>query len=154
MILGLLTAGSTWAVLAAFYLLCAGELGADEVIAAVASGLVGTALSVLVRRDAGRRFRLRAPWPRVIFRPLAALAPDAVRVARLLLSRHPRGEAVVQPFVPGGATPEDAGRRALVTLAASLAPNGYTLRIPDGHDALLMHRLAHVPPPRGKRWPL
>ncbi len=154
MILGLLTLGATWVVLAAFYLLCAGEIGADEVIAAVASGLVGTALSALIRRDAGRRFRLRAPWPRVVLRPLADLAPDAVRVARVLLSRHPHGEAVVQPFAPGGATPEDAGRRALVTLAASLAPNGYVLRILDASDGLVMHRLAHVPPLRDRAWPL
>ncbi|HST74099.1 MAG TPA: hypothetical protein VLJ20_01915 [Acetobacteraceae bacterium] len=152
--LGLLTLGSTWTVLAAFYLLCAGGFTADELIVAAASGLVGTGLSVLIRRDAERRFRLRAPWRRVILRPLANLAPDAARVARVLLSAHPRGEAVVQPFAPGGATPRDAGRRALVTLAASLAPNGYVLRIPDASDGLVMHRLAHVPPPQDKVWPL
>ncbi len=153
MILAWLTLGSTWVALAAFYLLCAGELSADEVIAAVASGLLGTVLSALIRHPAGRRLRLRAPWPRVILWPLAHLLPDAVRVARVLLSPHPHGEAVVQPFARGGATPEDAGRRALVTLAASLAPNSYVLRIPDASDSLVVHRLAHVPPPRDKAWP-
>src|SRR6185437_2042152 len=83
--LGLLTLGSTWTVLAAFYLLCAGGFSADEQIAAAAGGLVGTVLSVLIRRDAERRFRLCAPW-RVILRPLTDLAPDAARVARVLLS--------------------------------------------------------------------
>jgi hypothetical protein len=148
-----LTLGSTWLILAAFYLLCAGEMSADETIAAVASGIFGTVLSVLIRDAAERRFRLRAPWPRVILGPLANLLPDAFRVARVLLSRHPHGEAAIQPFIRGGATREDAGRRALVTLAASVAPNGYVLRILDAGDGLVMHRLAHAAPPADRRWP-
>lgn len=144
----------TWLVLAAFYLLCAGQVSADEAVAAILAAAVGAIFSVLIRRAADRPLRLRAPWPRTICRPLAALLPDAARVGRVLLSARPHGEAVIQPFAHGGETPEDAGRRALVTLGASLAPNGYVLRIPGATDALLMHRLAHAPPKRDRAWPL
>jgi len=58
----------------------------------------------------------------------------------------------VQPFDPGGANGRDAGRRAAVILATSLAPNAYVIRVTQ--DALLMHQLVPVPDRTDEAWPV
>ena len=64
-----------------------------------------------------------------------------------------------QPFRPGRDRPADAGRRSLVTLASSFAPNGFVLDIPPSvllgdAEILLMHRLAPSPPEPDAEWPV
>lgn len=90
-----------------------------------------------------------------------ALYPDLVRVGlRLLAALKQRpdgamGTIATQPFRRGD--PEDAvaaGRRALVVLGASLAPNGYVLRAPQDRDVLVMHRLAAASPNPDAAWPV
>ena len=93
-------------------------------------------------------------------RALIALATDTARVGVVLLRailRRPQGAvgAVVrQPFAGGGETARDAGRRGLVTLLASLAPNGFVLHVPGDDDALVLHRLARAPLSRDQAWPV
>jgi hypothetical protein len=41
----------------------------------------------------------------------------------------------------------------MVTLALSVAPNGYVMNVPAGGDALLMHRLAPAAPDPDPEWP-
>lgn len=143
-----------------FYILFAGEASATEIAAGVPAAIAVAGFTVLLHRVAGRPFRLKAPWLRVLAGPLAALLPDAVRVGRVLLRalwRRPPGAVgsmVRQPFQKGGEDPASAARRGLVTLGSSLAPNGYVLDIPDGEGALLLHRLAAVPSDPDQRWPL
>jgi hypothetical protein len=57
-----------------------------------------------------------------------------------------------QPFDTGTAAPLDAGRRALVVLGASFAPNGIAVGVAPG--ALLLHRLDPRPPSPDRGWPL
>lgn len=149
---------SVWCVLAGLYLLFAGTVGATE----VGAGLVLVTLTTLFMADVhagdGRRLRL-VPAARVVWRPLLGLLTDSVRVAGVLLRvlwRRPAdqaGEVVRQPFRQGGQDPRDAGRRGIVLLSASLAPNGYGLHLPAGEDVLVMHRLAKVARSPDPEWP-
>lgn len=150
---------TVWIVLTCFYLLFAGQASVSEMIAGVPAAALATCIALLLRRARSRPLRLRAPWPRVVGRPLASLFPDAVRVGRVLLAalrRRPDGPVGMssrQPFRHGDDDAADAGRRGLVTLGISLAPNGYVLSIPDGQDVLLMHRLVPSAPDSDTEWP-
>lgn len=153
-----LTVAAVWCVLFGFYLLCAGTISADEIGAGLVLSTLATAFMGFVQGGRERRLRI-APPARVLGRPLLGLVTDSVRVGAVLLRaiRHRPdgmlGEVARQPFRQGGETPADAGRRGLVILSASLAPNGYALHIPDGEDVLVMHRLVPVPPSPDRDWP-
>jgi hypothetical protein len=146
-----------WLVLAALYALLAGQISLTE----AAAGLIATGLAagygVLLHRSGSRVLALSAPWPRMVLRPLAALVPDAWRVGRVLLTvlwRRPEGSVGTrsrQTFRRGGHGGEDAGRRGIVTLALSLAPNGYVLGI--GPSDISLHRLAPATPSGDREWP-
>lgn len=149
---------AAFVVLGGFYLLCAGVTTADEDIAAASLAGLGACYATVIRANADRRLALGAPWHRVLGTPALQLAPDAWRVAlvlaRSLIGRADRGRMTRQPFRHGGDDPEDAGRRALVTLAISVAPNSYAADLPDGVGALLLHRLAEAPSSPDREWPL
>ena len=137
------------------YLVFAGQVSSTEVAA-------GVPVAGLVAAYAGLRHR---PWLRLLLSPTASVAGDAARVGVHLLravfvpGSHVAGTISRQPFRSGDAGPADAGRRALVTLASSLAPNGFVLDVapsallPDEH-ALLMHRLAPARPDPDEEWPV
>ena len=121
-----------------------------------AAGLVA-AYAGLRHRGKSRPMRLRGSWLRLVLLPTAAVAGDAARVgvhllrAVLVPGSHMAGTISRQPFRPGNAGPADAGRRALVTLASSFAPNGFVLDVAPSMllregQALLMHRLAPARP--------
>lgn len=154
---GLVTA-AVWCVLFGLYLLFAGTVGATEIVAGLFAVTLATLFMHVVHAGPGRRLR-RAPPARVLVQPLLALAPDAMRVGRVLLRAvwrrpdGPVGSIARQPFRQGGEDPDDAGRRGIVVIAASLAPNGYALHIPAGEDVMVMHRLAAVPPSADREWP-
>ena len=91
---------------------------------------------------------------------LASVPLDALRVGRLLLLslvRRPSGQQgmlQVQPFRQGRrGDPWDAGRRALVTLGLSLAPNSFVLDA-SSEGGLVLHRLQAVPPRPDQDWPV
>ncbi len=145
-----------WCVLAAFYVLFVGQPGGTEVIAGAIATLPAAGFAVALHRAGTRRLSLRAPWPRLIARPLAAVFPDAMRVGAVLLGtlrRRPRGTRGVIICQPFRDDEDAAGRRALVTLALSLAPNGYVLDRAGGRDALLLHRLAPAAAETDREWP-
>jgi hypothetical protein len=156
----MLYALKAWIVLAAFYLFLAGQFSTTEVIAGAPAATMVAAFAALLHRARTRHLRLHAPWPLAIGRPLASLFPDAFRVGAILLSalwRRPAGSAgliTTQPFRRGDDSADDAGRRGLVTLGASLAPNRYVLGLRDDQDALVMHCLAPAPPRPDREWPL
>ena len=147
------------------YLVFAGQVSGTETAAGVPTAGLVAAYAGLRHRGGSRPMRLRGPWLRLILSPTAAVAGDAVRVGVCLLravfvsGSHVAGTVSRQPFRSGSAGPADAGRRALVTLASSLAPNGFVLDVapselrPDEH-ALLMHRLAPARPDPDREWPV
>ena len=147
-----------WCVLAAFYLLFAGEVSRSEVLAgAPAAGAAACFTLLQARRE--RRLVLPLPRLRFIGRSLAGLVTDTARVGwRLLVAvwRRPAGQAGLiarQRFRPGDDNATDAGRRALVTLGLSIAPNGFAVGLAPGEDALLVHRLVAVPADADRDWP-
>ncbi len=147
------------------YLVFAGQVSGTEVAAGVpAVGLVAT-YAGLRHRSASRPMRLRGPWLRLVLSPMAAVAGDAARVGVHLLravfvpGSHVAGTINRQPFRSGSAEPTEAGRRALVTLASSLAPNGFVLDVAPSvlfrdEQALLTHRLAPARPDPDREWPV
>jgi hypothetical protein len=149
-----------WIVLVGFYFLLAGEISLTETIAGLPTAAVAAGFALALRRTETQRLRLQAPWLHVIAKPLASVLPDVFRVGRVLLSvlwrrpSGPIGAVARQPFRHGGDDAKSAGRRALVTLGISFAPNGYVLSSPGEMDALVLHRLALVPPEPDREWPL
>ena len=112
-----------WVTLFALYLLFAGQASRAEVCAAVLAALVGIGLQLYVRLRSERIIRLAAPWLTLAGRVGASLLHDTVLVggalARAAGGGAVRGRTQPQAFDQGGDAPEAAGRRALVTLAAS-----------------------------------
>ena len=142
------------------YLFLAGALSRTELIAGVPLALACTAAATLFRLREERSLRLVLPPLRVPGHVLVALVSDTARVGWLLLraiAHRPQaslGTVSAQPFDAGdarpGAAPKAAGRRALATLAASVAPNGYVLTLADG---MLLHRLSETRPSDDAMWP-
>ncbi len=154
----MVTGLTAWVILAGLYFLFAGQFSPDEAGAAAGTAAVGAICLVLIRAATTRHLSLAAPWHRVLGAPLAQLAPDTWRVGgalvRALAGGGHRGVATWQPFRHGGDDPADAGRRGLVVLAVSLAPNGYVLDLPENAGALLLHRLVPAPAQPDRTWPL
>jgi hypothetical protein len=154
-----LLAAIVWCVLFGLYLLFAGTVGVTEAIAGVVAASLATGLMAFVHAGRDRFLRLRPPL-RALARPLLGVVTDSGRVAavlvRAILRRPvgPVGTVVRQDFRQGGENADDAGRRGIVTLSASLAPNGYTLHIPEGENVMVMHRLAAVAPSPDREWPV
>ncbi len=150
---------------AGLYLVFAGQVSGTEVAAGIPAAGLAAAYAGLRRRGESRPMRLRGPWLRLTLSPIASVAGDVARVGVQLLravlvpGSHVAGTVSRQPFRPGGTGPADAGRRALVTLASSLAPNGFVLEAPPsellgGEHALLMHRLAPGRADPDGEWPV
>jgi len=150
---------TNWVILAGLHLLFAGQISGSELITGAPTTVAAAGFAVRLHRTQSRPLGLRAPWLHVTGQTLSTLYLDAVRVGRVLLRalwRRPDGPLGVvspQPFRVGGDGAADAGRRAVVTLGGSLAPNAYVLRVLDGEDALAMHRLAPAAPNRDREWP-
>jgi hypothetical protein len=149
---------STWVTLFALYLLFAGQATAAEVCAGALAAGTGMGLRIYSHRAGQRSLRVDAPWGRLAGRLGVSLARDTIAVAgalaRASVGRPVSGLVQRQDFIIGGEM--DAGRRAVVILAASVAPNGFVARVApeDEDEALLMHRLVSAPPKEDRRWPV
>lgn len=142
--------------LSATYVLFVGQVSADEIGLAVLFAIVAAAWWTALAHVGEVRFRFEAAAGLAIARALAGV-PTAVAsvAARLLVGmvRQPRAQAVRQTFVHGSdRDPFDAARRAIALLAVSLAPDRFALRLLDGHDELLLHRLVETGGPSDARW--
>lgn len=147
-----------WAASFALYLLFVGHAPVPELVAAAMTSALATAYHLHVHRHEHRRFALRAPWFHLVIRTLRAIAVDTLLVGAALaraILRNTHAEGMVeQPFDPGGATPKAAARRALIVLAASIAPNTYVIDLRSRPPGLQEHRLVPRPPRKDGQWPL
>ena len=159
--MGWLTA-AVFAASFGFYMLLAGSLTWTEAVAGLGSAAAVAAYAVIQRREQERRLALRLPPVRALASTAKSLVTDTARVGlalvRALAGGPRRGEAEWQRFHPGGRSPAETGRRALVTLLTSAAPNGFVIDIrpsaaPEAEHALLLHRLAPARPLSGRDWP-
>ena len=144
-----------WAGLTVLYLVLAGQLSISETTAGLLAGLSAAALSLALRAAAEQRFRLRAPWHRLVPRLCLAVLRDVNRVtvalAKAVIAGH-AGSIQIQPVAPTGDAAAEAGHRALAMLLVSVAPNGYVLE--SRRAELMLHRLAEAAPAADRQWPL
>jgi hypothetical protein len=147
---------STWTPLFALYLLFAGQATGAELCAGLLAAALGTAFQVYLHPSGKRPLQPEAPWGRLAARVAASVARDTVTVGRALvrasLGRPMDGVIQRQPFAPGG--PMAAGRRGVVILAASVAPNGFVEHLAARDQALVLHRLVAAPPRKDRLWPV
>ena len=138
-----------WAFASIIYILFAGQFSGDELIAALACGLVASLWSASMRCAAERRFRFEgAAWGAAL-RALAGVPGAAGKVGGKLLQATisgASGELKRETFIHGHpGDPTDAGRRAVAVLARSLAPDSFVVRTPEGEDAMMVHALVNAP---------
>jgi hypothetical protein len=120
-----------------FWLGLVGTVQDVERIAGLAAAAIGATAAEVVRSHGLLRYRVEARWVARGLRQLLRVVPDFFRVLAALASPR-RGVFRTVPFPAGGHRDVDRGRRAWVTLAASLAPNRLVVDIdPDTGDALV-----------------
>ncbi|HEX4765238.1 MAG TPA: hypothetical protein VH414_03080 [Lichenihabitans sp.] len=153
-----MTVVGVWMTCSLAYLVLAGQVSLDEGVAAIVTGAGGTLLWVLLRRVSDRRFWFDRWSALALARALTGLPAGIFRLGRILLaSLHGdvSGRRLEQPFHGGERDdPEEAGRRAIVVLATSLAPNSFVLRVERGRDLIAVHGLADQDPRNDPRWPI
>jgi hypothetical protein len=156
--LAIVQLAALWLILAALYLLLAGQVTPSEIEAGGPLAVLIVVFTLLRQRIGKRRIRVPAV-PKAYVRPIAALLPDAFRVGKIILAslvRRPgtkTGHLLHQPFIPGDLTPPKAGRRALVELGMSLAPNAFAICLKPEDNILLLHCLHPKPPSPDRMWP-
>jgi hypothetical protein len=131
------------AVLAGLYLILAGQVSTDEVVSGAICAGSASAISLLVRHRAERRFQFSGCGGlRVLTKALAALPAETWRVAsRLARPAIPPGALRRRPSPAAEPGPRAAASRAITILSASLAPNSYVVAELAGRPQLLLHVL-------------
>ena len=152
-----MTAVWVWLGGTAAYLVLAGQVSIDEVVAGILLGGMGVAWHAVVCRCSRHSFAFERHAGLALLQAIGGL-PDAIlRVgARLATAmvRDVQGHTVEQPFHRGRLEDtRDVGRRATVVLATSLAPDSYVLRLPVDEETILIHAITHSSPGTDPRWP-
>lgn len=142
-----------WGVSALGYLGLVGQLSTAEAGLALACGVAAALWATALRTAGVLHFRFEAAAAVAATRALARLPRAVAQVAEALV-RGQGGRVVRQRFVHGrDQTPADAGRRAVVLLTTSLAPDKFALRFPLGRDQLELHSLVPLLAETDPRWP-
>lgn len=146
-----------WLACFASYLILAGQFSLDELAAAALLGVVGAAWHRAILGTQARRFAFEPRAALVIGQALWGLPLATVNVGRQLVTgllRPAEGQRIARVFAHGRQnSPRDAGRRAVVVLATSLAPDAYVLRVPLDEDTIMTHALTDTAPGNDPRWP-
>jgi hypothetical protein len=135
-----------WAGLLLLWFALAGTVSASEALVGAAGAALGATAAEAVRRQGLVHARPRARWLRHGWRLPGRVMVDFGRVmgvlARRMAGRRVLGRFRAIPFPVGGGDERSTARRAVATVAGSLAANGYVLGF-DGRDNLvLVHELA------------
>ena len=145
--------------LAACYFLFAGQFSIQELMGASLTCSVAVSFAGIVRRTAERRLEC-THCRRVCARLIPAIVAQTWVVAGVLsraILRRPAdtvGTLHRQPFRHGDDEATDAGHRALVTLARSVAPEEFVVDIPEQGGELLVHTLSRSRSVKDLEWPL
>ena len=135
------TAWLAWfAGLLLLWLAFVGAIQPQEVVAGVCAAAIGATAAEVVRSQGLLRFRVQWRWLREVWKPLLRVVPDFFVVIAALV-RRPAGRMRRIEFPTGGARDVDAGRRAFVTVAASLAPNSLVIDVDTEQGIVLVHDL-------------
>lgn len=147
-----------WLGLVGLYRALAGSSSWAEMVAGGISALLAT-VAVIVSGNPEYLGRMRLGWWFLLLHRLPReVLSDTARVAGAVLAgRRLAGAIRSVPFEHGGDDSVSGSRRALVTAAASLAPNTYVVIIDRKHEHLVAHQLVPTeePPGHGDRlWPI
>lgn len=152
-----MTAVWVWALGALSYMILAGQFSGDEVVAAGLLGVVAVLWHRALMGAGAGRFAFDRQALAVLARAVGGLPSATVAVGGRLaaaLIGPVAGTRVAREFSNGRRdAPGEAGRRAVVVLAASLAPDAYVLRLPRDEDTILYHAITGREPSGDPRWP-
>ena len=152
-----MTAVWVWLGGTAAYLVLAGQVSAEEVVAGVLLGGLGVAWHAAVCRCSRHGFTFERHASVAVVQAIGGLPGAIVRVGArlgLALVRGVEGRIVEQPFHRGRLDDtRDVARRATVVLATSLAPDSYVLRLPVDEETILIHAITRLSPGTDPRWP-
>ena len=141
----------------AAYLVLAGQVSVDEVVAGTVLGGLGVLWHAAVCRCSRHGFTFERHAGLEVLQAVGGLPGAILRVGTRLgmaLVRDVNGHAVEQPFHRGRLDDRrDVARRATVVLATSLAPDSYVLRLPVDEETIVIHAIAHISPGTDPRWP-
>jgi multisubunit Na+/H+ antiporter MnhE subunit len=149
----------TAACLGVIYMVFAGQFSWHELLAGAVAWGLAMCFVTIVQHAGGRGFAFVFP-ARAMGKVAASLALDSGRVGAALwraVWRRPPGAVgrlSRQGFRRGGKDPRDAGRRALIAAAKSLAPNEFVVDIPERGNCLYVHSLASEPSSEDLEWPI
>jgi len=130
-----------WLVLWGVWLLYVGQHHAQEVVAGAVAAALSTALAVGVARLAGSRYRLDPqPLERAWALPWSVVRDFAV-VTLALARGRPVGTWDTIEVPVRGDDPRSAGRRALLAILASIAPNTYVVDFDRERGLAQVHNL-------------
>jgi multisubunit Na+/H+ antiporter MnhE subunit len=133
------------AAAAALWLLLAGSLHHQELVAALLVGVVVAIVGVVVRAVVDHRPVRLAPHVSTLGRQYLGAVHDSWTLTRALLRRPvgrvPAGRVRSVPFEFGEHTADAVGRRVLATLGTSLQPNTYVLGFDRDRGVVLVHEL-------------
>lgn len=152
-----MTAVWVWLLVAASYMVLAGQFSLDEVVTGALLGSFGAAWHAAVMRAGARCYAFDRHALREIAVAVAGLPAATVKAGAWLarsLVGPVVGRRVEQVFAAGRQdVPTEAGRRAVVVLATSLAPDSYVLRVPLDEDVISYHAITGKAPDGDPRWP-
>ena len=153
-----MTAVWVWLGGTAAYLVLAGQVSADEVVAGVLLGGLGVAWHAVVCRCSRHSFTFERHAGLEVVQAVSGLPGAILRVGSRLataLVRNTEGHTIEQPFHRGRLDDtRDRGRRAIVVLAISLAPDSYVLRLPVDEETIVIHAFTLGSPGTDPRWPV
>ena len=161
-----MTAAWVWLGGTAAYLVLAGQVSVDEVVAGIILGGLGVAWHAIVCRCSRHSFTFERRAGLAVLLALVGLPGAILRVGLRLstaLVRDVQGHTVEQPFHrgrlddinrrPTDKPNPDVARRAIVVLATSLAPDSYVLRLPVDEETILIHAITRQSSGTDPRWP-
>ena len=152
-----MTAAWVWLGGTAAYLVLAGQVSVDEVVAGIILGGLGVAWHAIVCRCSRHSFPFERRAGLAVLQALVGLPGAILRVGLRLstaLVRDVQGHTVEQPFHRGRLDDQrDVARRAIVVLATSLAPDSYVLRLPVDEETILIHAITRQSSGTDPRWP-
>lgn len=134
---------------ALLWLLFAGELHIQEVVAASIAGVATGVAGYTLRRRTGHRQVGFSRWlrhlPGILLQALSDCWTLFVTLFRTMAGRHSRGAFRRVPFEVGADDPDDIGRRVLATIGTTLQPNSYVIGFNRERGEVLVHQLDPTP---------
>lgn len=128
-----------FAGLFALWLLLVGTIASPELVAGLLAAAIGATAAAVALHLGPLRQRLEARSLAVLWRPALRAFPEYFRVLGCLLNGRRGAFRTLE--LPGGQRRTDAGRRALLVFAASIAPGRVVADIDTESGIVVVHDL-------------